>query len=250
MLKEVKKTMETRNILIALAIKHQGDWDRIYKDICAKNCPSESELEQAEGVKAITIVDENYPSVLKNVYKPPFVLFYEGDINLLNSNNIVAIMGAREPSAYSLQATLDIVDNNYQDNVIMTTLAKGISMQATIRALDNNQKTIVVLAYGLDIDYLGSQNVLPMIKESGLAITEYPQGTQPQNENFAARMRIISALANELAITEVGKQSGILIAVNYALQMGKDIYVLPQRVDTDTYNNTLISEGAQVLLPC
>ena len=72
--------MQARKIIVALAIMHKGDWDKIYQAILKKEYPSEEEMEElVSSYKGnyITILDEEYPKRLKEGYKPPFVLFYE-----------------------------------------------------------------------------------------------------------------------------------------------------------------------------
>ena len=76
------KKNKARNILIALSLKHNGDWDKIYEDIQNKTLVEDTYTQQAENIKnVITILDEEYPQQLKNSFKPPFVLFYKGNIN-------------------------------------------------------------------------------------------------------------------------------------------------------------------------
>ena len=55
-------------------------------------------------IKAITIFSNNYSNSLLNLKNPPYVLFYVGDIELLNQKS-VAIVGTRSPSSYGKQIT-------------------------------------------------------------------------------------------------------------------------------------------------
>ena len=86
--------MKARTILIALAVKYQGDWQRIYNDIANKITPTSEEIAKVEYLEkeCITLLDENYPSMLKEIYKPPFVLFTKGNKDLLNNNDMVRML--------------------------------------------------------------------------------------------------------------------------------------------------------------
>ena len=105
-------------------------------------------------ITAVTILDAEYPSSLKMCYKPPFVLFYKGDISLLNSESI-AIVGSRYPSEYAIKATKYIMDGLFskKDITIISGLAYGIDTIAHLEALRYNQKTIAVLGCGIDNCY-------------------------------------------------------------------------------------------------
>jgi DNA processing protein len=90
--------MKARDILIYLAIKYSGDWSLIYQAIKNKE---KVDLEDVEIVckkyqnSVITIMDKDYPLKLKNIYHPPFVIFYKGDKSLLNMN-IISLVGSRD----------------------------------------------------------------------------------------------------------------------------------------------------------
>ena len=73
------------NVLLYFALKHDGDFEKIYNDIKAKVPVDENEfikLKRGLKTKYVTILDNNYPTVLKQIACPPFVLFYEGNIRL------------------------------------------------------------------------------------------------------------------------------------------------------------------------
>ena len=80
----------------------------------------------------------------------------------------------------------------------------------------------------------------------GAIISEYPIGTKPLKMNFPARNRIISGISNSLIVIEAKKQSGTLITVDFALEQGKDIYVVPGNIDSinSVGTNDLIKQGA------
>ena len=66
-----------RDILLYLTLKYNGDWDKIYDAIRNKE---DIDYEDAEKVldeypgEYITMLDKEYPAILKQCYKPPFVL--------------------------------------------------------------------------------------------------------------------------------------------------------------------------------
>ena len=68
-----------------------------------------------------------------------------------------------------------------------------------------------------------------IVKNNGLIVSEYPLGTEPNKNNFPKRNRIISGICNGVLVIEAREKSGALITVNYALDQGKEIYVVPRK---------------------
>lgn len=243
--------MKARTILIALAVKYQGDWQRIYNDIANKITPTSEEIAKVEYLEkeCITLLDKNYPSMLKEIYKPPFVLFTKGNKDLLNNNDMVAYVGTRTPSEYAIKSTKQMV-NEEDSEVLITTLALGINTIATKQALANNKKVIAVLPCGIDNCYPQSNKALlkEIIDNDGLVISEYPHNTEANKDNFMMRNRIVAGLTSEIKVMEVYNHSGTMVMIAEALQKNKTISVLPHNIDSGCYNNELIKEGADLLL--
>lgn len=81
--------LSTKQIITYIAIKNELDWDKTYEDIRNKRFSTDDKMEnyfETHDLRnVLTILDQEYPSVLKNVRKPPFVLFYEGNLDALNN---------------------------------------------------------------------------------------------------------------------------------------------------------------------
>ncbi len=202
-------------------------------------------------IKILTYNSENYPENLKQIHSPPPILFYYGNIELINSNNIVAIVGSRNPTEYGVNATIEIVKALVKKKItIASGFARGIDTIAHREAIINNGNTIAVLGCGLNIIYPASnRSLFEQIKNNGLIISEFPLDTKPESGNFPKRNRIISGISKAVAVMEAGKKSGTLITAEFALNQGKDLYALPGNI----YNykakgtNYLIKNGAYLL---
>ena len=150
--------MNSREILLYYSIKYLGDWDKIYQALQLKE---ELDLNEVEKVisknksKFITILDEEYPSSLKESFKPPFLLFYEGDISLLNNDkHKIAVVGSRKYSKYGREMTEKLVKGITEDFIIVSGLAIGIDAIAHRSAIESGGKTIAVLGNGINFHYL------------------------------------------------------------------------------------------------
>lgn len=244
--------MKAREILLYLAIKHKGNFDEMYSAIKAKEKIAEQELKETiksfDG-KYVTIIDEDYPPRLKSIFKPPLVLFYKGNYELINENRpLLSVVGSREASSYSNKMVGEICEEMAKKGVgIISGLAKGIDTSA-LSSANKYGKAIAILGTSLTCYYPAENSELQdKIGTDGLLLSEFPPGVGPSKANFPLRNRIMVGLSKSLLVGEVKRKSGTLISVSLALEMGSEIGVLPFRANEDVYNNKLIQEGAYLI---
>lgn len=190
-----------------------------------------------------------YPERLRNIDSPPKQIYCLGNLELLNYKTNIAMIGSRNCSLYGERAAKDFAFNLAKEDVcIVSGLAKGIDSFSHIGALNAKGKTIAVLGSGLDNIYPKENIKLveSIIKNNGLVISEYPLGTKPLKHHFPARNRIISGLSDGVLVVEARKNSGTNITVDFALEQGKDVFVIPGNIYSKTSDGTnyLITEGA------
>ena len=201
-------------------------------------------------IRIITIMDKEYPDKLKNIYDPPIILFTKGNINLLNDTSI-AVIGCRKATRYGMNMAKKMsYDLSMKNIVIVSGMAKGIDGMAHIGALKSG-KTIAVLGSGVDYPYpYENINIYKeIIKNNGLIVSEFIVGTRPNDKNFPQRNRIISGLSDGIFVIEAKKKSGTMITVDFALEQGKNVYVLPGNVSSlnSEGTNELIKQGAKIV---
>lgn len=241
------------DILIYFAVKYEGDWDKIYSAINKKEKVDQKELEEMltkNTSECITLLSEFYPQKLKNIYKPPFVLFYKGNIELLNQESkSIGVVGSRRNSSYGENSTKVIVKDLVKNNVtIISGLAKGIDSIAHESCLEEKGNTIAVLGNGIDVNYpIENKELQNKIIENGLILSEYPSFKESNKEQFPKRNRIIAGLSDAILVTEASQKSGSMITVSRALEMGKDIFCVPYKIGLNSGCNSLIREGARLV---
>ena len=229
-----------KKTLISYSFYFQGDYNKIIYAINNKISVPSFDIENV-----ITVLDPIYPKCLLNLKDPPFVLYYKGNLDLLNKQAI-GIVGSRNACSYALKATEKLVLNNY-DKVIISGLAKGIDAQAHKYA----SKTIGILGCGIDYIYpYCNYELIKKVEKQGLILSEYPSMTKPYSKHFPFRNRIIAALSDIVYIMQSSNKSGTMTTVNEALELGKEIRVLPYDVFNNfgENNNQLIYEGAQPII--
>ena len=200
----------------------------------------------------LTILDKRYPSQLQDIYSPPVVLFYQGDLELLDSKKLLGVVGARQCSSYALQALTQLLPNVIQQKLILVSgLAKGVDGLSHQLALKHHGKTIAVIGNGLDISYPSCNRALQtQIAHAGLLLSEYPLESRPLKYHFPLRNRIIAGLCQTVLVVEARHHSGSLITANLALQENRNVLALPGRIN-DIYStgcNELIAAGAKPVL--
>ncbi len=200
----------------------------------------------------LTILDKRYPSQLQEIYSPPVVLFYQGDLELLDSKKLLGVVGARQCSSYALQALTQLLPNVIQQKLILVSgLAKGVDGLSHQLALKHHGKTIAVIGNGLDISYPSCNRALQtQIAHAGLLLSEYPVESRPLKYHFPLRNRIIAGLCQTVLVVEARHHSGSLITANLALQENRNVLALPGRIN-DIYStgcNELIAAGAKPVL--
>ncbi|MFH0819938.1 MAG: DNA-processing protein DprA [bacterium] len=204
-----------------------------------------------EGLEIITILEPDYPKLLREIYQPPPLLFFSGDLKVANEFSL-AVVGTRKPTSYGQQVaremTWDLVQNGL---TIVSGLALGIDALAHQTALEAGGKTIAVLGSGLD-----KQNIYPssnrflakkIIEKGGLLLSEYPPGTMPLKQHFPARNRLISGLSLGVLVIEAPEKSGTLITANFALEQNRDVFAVPGNIYSRNSQgaNNLIKLGAK-----
>jgi len=204
-------------------------------------------------IKYITIEDNDYPKLLKEIYDYPPVLFYKGE-NIL-SDNIpkIAMVGSRNASNYGLNVARQfakIFSDNGLD--VVSGLALGIDAASHLGALDGRGDTIGVLGCGVDRIYPARNRVVyeRIINEGGMVISEHLPGTAPKAEFFPARNRIISGLCYGTLVVEASYKSGSLITARCANEQGRNVYAIPGNITSKISGgcNRLIKDGAGIVL--
>lgn len=237
--------------LINTILKHKGE--KITKFIKSFNSDSLKDeiIDNELNSTIITIIDAHYPYRLKECYRPPIVLFLRGNLRLLDCQSL-AVVGAREATAYSIEAIRlllpDVVQNN---KVIVSGLAAGVDTLAHQFSLANGVDTIAVIGTGLDVCYpKNNKNLQIDVSEKGLLISEYSLHTGPQRNHFPERNRIIAGLCECLLVTEAKHHSGSLITANLALQENRTVLAVPGPITSPLSLgcNELILAGATPII--
>jgi DNA processing protein len=206
---------------------------------------------QKGGIDVLTWEDAKYPRRLKEIDQPPPVLYLRGELSE-EDQWCVAVVGTRRVTAYGRQVTEEIVATLVRAGLVIASgLARGVDAIAHQTALNNDGRTLAVLGSGVDQIYPPEhKNLAAQIIQHGALVSDYPPGTAPEAYNFPPRNRIISGLAQAVAIIEAGEKSGALITAAFAAEQGRPVFAAPGQIHAPQSKGTniLIREGAHILL--
>ena len=175
---------------------------------------------------------KNYPKELYSI----------GNQSLL-ARPKVSIVGTRRPSNYTKHCTFRLAQALSKRGVcIVSGVAMGVDAIAHQGAKPEN--TIAVVANSLDVRYPAiNRNLITKIEKEGLMLSQFASTFKATPWSFVVRNEVVVALGDVLIVTEADEKSGSMRSVEFALKMGKEIYVLPQRIDESRGTNKLLEEG-------
>ncbi|OES43626.1 DNA-processing protein DprA [Domibacillus iocasae] len=199
----------------------------------------------------IPIYDKKYPKQLKRLPQPPWGLFAMGDVNLLKTENMLAVVGARNGDQYGKEALQSIIPFLIEKKIsIVSGLARGIDAFSHELALQAGGKAIAVIAGGFGHFYPRENIQLAQrISKEGLILSEYAPEKRPEKWQFPARNRIVSGLSKGVLVVQAAKKSGSLITAAFALEQGIDVFAVPGPITHPLSEgvHSLIADGAKIV---
>ncbi|MDO4481412.1 MAG: DNA-processing protein DprA [Bacillota bacterium] len=216
-----------RNIGIYIKIKENLDKNRI--EICC-------------------IKDAEYPAKLREIYDPPYILYYKGRLPD-NSSRMSAVVGSRKATSYGRKMAFEIGKILGEHGVtVVSGMALGADSSAHRGCLEGKGITAAVLGSGADVCTPASNYRLmeEIIDCEGCVLSEFIPGTPGYPYNYPKRNRIISGMSENVIVIEADEKSGTSVTAGMALEQGRDVFALPGNINSvmSRGTNRLIKEGA------
>lgn len=225
----------------AIASVYQPDWETIEADLVWLDMPDHH---------LITINDEAYPTLLREIPDPPVVLFAHGCPEVLKTIQI-GIVGSRNPDTAGRKTADEFArELVYAGATVTSGLALGIDGCSHQGALNANGYTIAVTGNGLDMIYPARHKTLAeKIVDNGILVSEFSPGTKPVAANFPRRNRIISGMSTGVLVIQAALRSGSLITARYAMEQGREVFAIPGSIHNPLAKgcHTLIKQGAKLV---
>ena len=224
-----------------IIFKHQVEPDRLLENL------------NKEKIKVLTIDDAEYPKLLKQIYDPPLLIYYRGDLEAFSDFSL-AIVGTRKYTPYGQQVTEKITKDLVANGLtIVSGLALGVDTLAHLATVEAGGRTVAVLGCGLDRQSIypwQNRYLADKIQASGgIVLTEYPLCAQPLKHHFPQRNRLISGLSLGTLVIEAGEKSGSIITAMHALDQNRDVFAIPGNIYSaySSGTNSLIKLGAKLV---
>ena len=209
------------------------------------------EIAQARehNIRIITVLDEQYPSLLKEINLPPAVLYVQGAD--LTESKALAVIGSRQADWYGKKVIAMLIPDLVRAGfTIVSGGALGADSMAHEATLAAGGNTIVVLGSGLLKLYPQTNEHLfnKILSAGGSLVSAFSLTTQARPGNFPARNRIIAGLSRGCIVVQAAEQSGARITAQYALEQGRDVFAVPGPLDNllSVGCHALIQDGAKL----
>lgn len=225
--------------------------NKVVKDAIKNEKILQNQVEKTKELyTVVTLLDEDYPTNLKEIFDPPWVLYMKGIP--LNDMALIGMVGARKASTYGKWAADHFARKLVRAGVgIVSGLAYGIDAAGHQGCLDAGGYSVGVLGSGIDKIYPSSNRKLYEEMElKGTIISEYGPGVEPQKHFFPARNRIISGLSAGVLVIEARERSGALITAEFAMEQGREVFAIPGNINSklSVGTNKLLRDGARLVM--
>ena len=181
------------------------------------------------GIRYISYLADGFPACL-NFSDSPVLLYYQGDLEVLNQPKRAAVIGSRLPSQmgsdFAFQAGKVLAENNF---VVISGLAVGADFAGHSGCLAADGKTVAILPSGLAPVYPASNRGLAekICDQGGCLISEYNHHEMVQPYKFIERDRLQSGTSQFVIVSNFAPGSGTIHTLDYANKYKRPIYSIP-----------------------
>lgn len=208
---------------------------------------------EEKDIHVITYLDSQFPDTLKTINNPPTIIYVKGNLDCIQPDNSIAIIGTRQATNYGKEVGYRIGKTLAEEGfVIVSGLALGCDTVGHKGCLKGGGKTIAVLAHGLQTIYPVENKKLAgeILESGGCLISEYPYGHPTYRNNFVERDRLQSALSKAVIVIETDVKGGTMHTVRFSLEQNKILacinHSLEHRNTQSRGNEKLIAEGKAI----
>jgi DNA processing protein len=188
------------------------------------------------GARLVTVLDDDYPLNLRQVYNRPPFLFIRGDL-LPDDNRAVAVVGTRSASPKGLEQAAALARQLAEREVtVLSGLAKGIDAAAHEAALAAGGRTVAVMGTGIDRVYPAEhRDLADRIVGQGALVSQFWPEAPPTRYSFPMRNVVMSGMALGTVVIEASPTSGAKMQARLALEHGKRLFLVKSLVTHENW---------------
>ncbi|MGD0249016.1 MAG: DNA-processing protein DprA [Candidatus Limnocylindrales bacterium] len=212
-------------------------------DLAARICDAAAggarpvEQVRALGLTVVTLEEPGYPARLRQVELPPPLLFVQGSVAALAARDAVAVVGTRRPTDKGRLIAGWIGSAIARTGAVLVSgLAVGIDGAAHAAVVAEGGRTVAVLGGGHARLFPRAHERLAdaIVVAGGAVVSELTPDTNPSRGTFPRRNRLVSGLSDATVVVEAGRRSGALITAGWALEQGRECFLVPGPFDSPT----------------
>jgi len=201
------------------------------------------------GCHVLISSDGNYPTLLRQIYDPPIVLYVKGALTE-KDKNAVAMVGSRMTTHYGIETARKLAYQlAYVGVTVVSGGARGIDTAAHQGALSAKGRTVCVLGTGINlIAPPENAELFERVAANGAVLTQFPFNRPADKQSFPIRNRIVAGMTLGTVVVEANLTSGALITANFATDYGRQVFAVPGRIDSPRSKgcHELIKKGAKL----
>lgn len=175
----------------------------------------------------------SWPLKLKDSQRPTPLLYYRGNISLVESKS-VSVVGSRKASSEGRSRARRIAKElSAAEVTVVTGLARGIDTEATKAAIASGGQTIGVIGTPIDETYPKENALLQeKVAKDYLLLSQVPffrYATEPftaHRVRFPERNELMAAVSDATVIVEASDTSGTLSQARACLQQGRPLFIM------------------------
>lgn len=222
--------------------------DSIISRVLRSTAEAEIAAVRKLGGDILLLDDGVYPSLLREIYDPPIVLYVKGAWAECLDQPCIGVVGSRKCSTYGQNAANMLARDLAQRGLtVVSGFARGIDAAAHRGALEAGGRTVAVLGTGIDEVYPRDHKKLAeeILAKGGALVSQFPLGTPPVSENFPYRNRIISGLSLGTVVVEAAENSGSLITARLAMEQNREVFAVPGNITSrNSFGTNYLIKGA------
>lgn len=235
---------------------------RVSSDLASRICDGVGEGSRAVervryfGLTVVTLEEPAYPTRLRLVDLPPPILYVQGALEAMTADHAVAVVGTRWPTDKGRLIAGWIGSALARAGaVVVSGLAVGIDGAAHAAVVAEDRPTVAVLGGGHAQLFPRAHERLAnaIVGAGGAVVSELLPDTSPTRGAFPRRNRLVSGLSDATVVVEAGRRSGALITAGWALEQGRECFLVPGAFDAPTSagcHNFLRSFPGQARVVC
>jgi DNA processing protein len=190
-----------------------------------------------QGVKLLTVREDDYPANLQLIYNRPPFIWVKGDL-APGDFRAIAVVGTRQASEDGRRRAARLVRGLVEANVtVLSGLARGIDTSAHAAALGANGRTVAVVGHGILATVYPKENkeLAERICKQGAIVSQFWPDAPPRAMNFPMRNVVMSGMAMGTVVIEASATGGSKMQARLALEHGKRLFLLESLVKSQEW---------------